>query len=85
MALGHGGDETVDHPAGRQAVLAASTVDARSRLEIGGRVESQKFETQEQSPKVRLPPIVPCAGHDFHEYGLGDGQWALIRDELGQP
>lgn len=84
VAMGHGDDEAVHHPPGRDARPPASTVDAGSGVEIGCGVEREEIEAYEEPAQGSCALIVTGAGHDLHQYGLGDGERPLITDQLGQ-
>ena len=77
MALGDGGDHTVDQSAGRDASLAAAAVDSYGTLEVGDGVETVQMESQQKAAQVRLPGIAAGAGQDFHDHRLGDGDRAV--------
>lgn len=85
MAAGHRGDEAVHHSPGRDAFSPASPVDAGGSVEVGSGIECQEIEAQEEPAQRSLPLVVPGAGHDLHQHRLGDGQRALVTDQLGQP
>ncbi len=85
VATGHGGDEAVHHSPWRDAVPPASTMDASSRIEVSCRVERQEMEAQEEPTEASLTLIVTRPSHDLHKHRLGDGERALVTDQLRQP
>ncbi len=82
---GHRDDQAVQKAARRHPDTTALSVDARSRIEVSGRVERQEMAPQQQPTKIFRPSVITCAGKYLHEHGLGDGEGAAGGDQLGHP
>ena len=76
MAPGDGGDHAVHQSAGRDASLAAATVDSYGTLEIGDGVETVQMKSQQKATQVPFRTSL-SAGQDFHDHRLGDGNRAV--------
>ena len=84
MSTGHGGDEAVHQSPWRDALPPASPVDASGSVEVSCRVEGQEIEAQEEPTEGSFPLLVTRPRHDLHEHRLGDGQRAIVMDQLGK-
>ena len=80
----HCGDHAVDQPSGRDALSPAPPIDPCRPVEVGGQVEAEKLETQEEPAEVPLSSIGPSPGQHLHDDGVGDGERTIFGDQVGE-
>lgn len=66
-------------------MAAATAVDAYGGVEVGGWVQVEKVEPQQQATQVLFPLVAACPGEDLHHDGLADRELPAMSYERGQP